>query len=70
MTLIIWEVTFAASCYPLPCVIVSNSAAERGSVVPAIMIISAMIQCRCSFGKNVIGCIKDCTTVFNQAGTN
>ncbi len=70
MTLITWEVTVAASCYLLPCVIVPNSAAQWGSVVPAIVISSARIQCRCSFEKKVIGCSKDCTIVFNQAGTN
>lgn len=70
MTLTTWEVTVAASCYPLPCVIVSHSAAERGSVVPAMVIGSASTQCRCSFEKEVIGCSKDCAVVFNQAGTN
>ncbi len=70
MTLTTWEVTVAASCYLLPCVIVPNSAAERGSAVLAIMISSARIQCRCSFEKKGIGCNKDCSIVFNQAGTN
>jgi len=70
MTLITWEVTVAASCYLLPCVIVPNSAAEQGLAVQAIMISSARVWCRCSFGNNRIGCSKDCTIVFNQAVDN
>ncbi len=70
MTLITSEVIVVASCYLLPCVIVPNSAALRGSAVQAIMISSARVQCRCSFKIKGVHYSKDCTIVLNQAIEN